>query len=196
MSASAACAAPANLYRRRKWPAMKRFLRLFPVCLLLTSCRSWPPDATTVLLDVPFVPYHGNRCGIASLISVLRYYGRPFDAVHIEKELYLPAVGGTIPDLIAEAARKNGLSAKVVTGDFQSLQEWLQRGIPAVLYLGPQPGAAQGHFVVATGLALQPYAVRVHSGDQANQWLNLDTFLDCWQKGGWRAVVITSEPPH
>jgi len=174
---------------------VRGILGLVPAAALLLcpACATVGND-DALLLDVPFRPQRNGYCGTAALQMVLAYYGRPMAAEEIAGQIHLPALGGTIPDLMAEAARKQRLGAAVVRADLAQIEAWIGRGIPVIAFWGPDAGRTNGHFVVLTGFSADRERVRV-SGRRPNQWFPLADFLQRWQRGGFSTVVISSAPP-
>ena len=169
-----------------------RRLVLVLVCLALPGCRTTPPRAA-LLLDVPFLAQHQDYCGSASLAMVLQFHGRLGDEERIAADVHLPALHGTIPELLAEAARKTGLQAHIERGSPEELRRWLADGTPPIVLLGAPRAADRGHFVVVTGVADDGEEVYVHSGRRANQPLAARTFHAQWKQGGFTALLIRSE---
>lgn len=106
------------------------------------------------------------------------------------RDLYLPALKGTIPDLVAEAAVDHGLTARVTRGSLAQLCRWLDRGIPVIVLLASPSSAEQGHFAVVTGVNRPQTRIRLHTGRRRNHWCDADTFMHRWKQAAFKAVVI------
>ena len=154
---------------------------------LLAGCASPGPF---VLIDVPFMEQPPNRCGAASLEMVAQYLGAEVDRAVLDHEIYIPALAGTVPELMAEGIRKQGLSASVEKGTKTDLQRLLQDGIPPILMLSSTDDNSKGHFVVVTGLNLQTGALRVHSGRDRNRWLSHTSWYPRWVRADCCMVVV------
>ena len=160
---------------------------LVVTAVLLAGCTTPGP---VVLVDVPFMEQAPNRCGAASLEMVMRYLGTEADGAALDREIYIPALAGTVPELVAEGARKQGLSASVEQGTEADLQQLLKNGTPPILMLASTADDSKGHFVVVTGMNLQTGALRIHSGKNRNQWLSHKSWHSRWVRADCCMVVV------
>lgn len=154
----------------------------------LAACATSKPG--THLLDVPFTEQPDDLCGPASVAMVARFYGVEPDLEKLEQDVFLPALAGSIPDLLAEGARRQGLAAEVVRCEEPQLHEWLAAGVPLILLLAPNGKDPRGHFVVATGSKPAQSALRVHSGSRQNRWWPARHWKKRWEKAGNVIVLI------
>jgi len=145
-----------------------------------------------IALAVPFCAQEADHCGDAALEMVFRYYGVAVDRNEIAKEVFVPALRGTIPDLLANAATEAGFSASVVRGDLRQLKKWLCDGIPPIIFLGPAVGSDKGHFVVVTGIDGNGGIISAHTGSRRNRRYKAREFLGQWKTGGFTSVLITN----
>jgi len=171
-------------------PVIGRAMRLGAAAcfgVVLGGCVSAPRDGA--LLTVPFREQRAGYCGVVALAMVADYYGAalPEEAL---AHAYVPALGGTIPDLLAEAAGSARLKARVRRGTMDEIQDWLERGIPAIVLLDGERRRAPGHFVVLTGMSRDGRWVRTHSGERPNQWAKARLFERQWREAGSLAVLI------
>ncbi|MGB4047184.1 MAG: C39 family peptidase [Kiritimatiellia bacterium] len=155
---------------------------------LLTAC--FAPMHHAYLLDVPFVAQPDDHCGPASVTMVARFYGVEPDLEKLEQDVFVPALAGSIPDLLAEGARRQGLAAEVVHCEEPQLHEWLAAGFPLILLLAPVGKDPRGHFVVATGSQPATSALRVHSGNRQDRWLVARRWKKRWHDAGNKIVLI------
>ena len=155
---------------------------------LLAACTA--PKQGAHLLDVPFLEQPDDLCGPASVSMVARFYGVAPDLEKLEQDVFLPALAGSIPDLLAEGARRQGLDAEVVRCEEPQLHEWLAAGFPLILLLAPAGKDPRGHFVVATGSKPAKSALRVHSGSRQNRWLAARHWKKRWEEAGNKIVLI------
>ena len=155
--------------------------------ILVAGCLSPGP---TVLIDVPFQEQLPDRCGAASVGMVAQYLGVDLDMEVLDREVYIPALAGTVPELMAEGARKQGLWARVEKGSEADLQQWLEEGTPPILLLAPAGDNSKGHLVVVTGVNLQTGALRVHSGRDRNRWMSRKAWFARWVQAGCCVVVV------
>ena len=70
-----------------------------------------------VVLEVPFREQPDERCGPAAVAMVLAYHGIAFDYDELDREIHIPALGGSIPELLAAAGRRSGAVADVRSCD-------------------------------------------------------------------------------
>ena len=156
--------------------------------LLLGSCAS--PERGARVLEVPFMAQPPDRCGPAAVAMVARHHGVEPDLEALERDIHIPALSGSIPALLAEGARKQGLAAEVRSCGEPELLELMGEGIPPILMLAPAGGEPRGHFVVVTGLNPRTGALRVHSGESRDRWLAPEDWRERWRRAGGVAVVI------
>jgi len=123
---------------------------------------------------------------------VLTYHGSSVDDGEIIEQVHLPALKGTIPELLAEAAADAGLEARVVRGDVARLESWLRRGLPPIVLLSASPEASRGHFVVVTGINADRSWIRLHTGTRQNHWMSRQAFEKRWKNG--RFLVLLAAP--
>ena len=141
-------------------------------------------------LDVPFYPQHREgHCGATALRMVLTYHGLPADDGEIVEQVHLPALKGTIPELLAEAATGAGLEARVVRGDVARLESWLRQGLPPIILLSASAETSRGHFVVVTGIDADRSWIRLHTGTRRNHWMSTQEFEERWKNGRFLALL-------
>lgn len=159
----------------------------------LAACVT--PDRGACQVAVPFVAQSPDRCGTAAVDMVLRFYGCTPDPDTLDRAIHIPALAGSIPALLAAAARQEGFAAEVRRSSEEELQRSLAAGQPLILMLGPAGEAsAQGHFIVATGYRPRTGSLRVHSGSRANRWWPADAWRPRWEAAGCAAVWILPAP--
>lgn len=151
-------------------------LLLLPLLLALLSsaCTAPSPATRTVTLSVPFLPQPPDQCGPAALAMLETFYGRTPDLPALTDYLLIPALAGTTPDLLAEAARRDGFSVQNAPLTPRQIHAVLAAGDPLILLLGPNPKTPddpRGHFLVATGHNPRTHALRAHTGLRNNVWL-------------------------
>ena len=168
----------------------RRVLAGAVVSTFLAGCLSL---GQAILIDVPFHEQPPNRCGAASVGMVAQYLGVVLDWEALDREVYIPALAGTVPELMAEGARKQGLLAQVEECTEADLQKLLEEGVPPILLLAPAGDESKGHFAVATGLNLRTGALRVHSGRERNRWMSRKAWQSRWVQAG-RCVVVVRRP--
>lgn len=153
------------------------------VVFLCAACNT-PYAATKLMVPVHFQEEH--QCGPAALAMVLNFYGHDVQPQTLTPTVYLPALQGTTPQLLAEVARHYGFEAAIEAGDKEHLEQWLLEGIPPIVFLGNRD--TYGHFVVVTGLSAR--RIRMHNGQQQDTWMKQTQFLDQWRHGRNTALLI------
>jgi ABC-type bacteriocin/lantibiotic exporter with double-glycine peptidase domain len=169
-------------FRRRGVPAA------LLVGALLVSCAS--PEREVRLLDVPFLEQPPDRCGTASVAMVARFYGISPDMEALDRDIHIPALAGSIPALLAEGARRQGLDAEVRRCTEGEVHALISDGFPLIVMLAPAGREPRGHFVVATGSNPQTGALRIHSGSQKDRWISSGHWRKRWKKAGCQIVLL------
>ena len=117
-------------------------------------------DATSLWLDVPFVKQEKEGCGAASIAMVMQYWlkqqGRPVDgsadATEILRLLYVPDAHGISASAMERYFQAHNFRAFSYRGEWQDLQQHLQKGRPLIVALKTSASDASLHYVVVTGL--------------------------------------------
>ena len=186
---------PADRPRRPAAAGTALFLAL--VLLPAAGCLA-PPSQRTAKVSVPFIPQPPDRCGPVALAMVETYYGAAPDLDALADYVQIPALSGTIPDLLAEAARRDGFTAEIATLAPMQIHAALLAGKPLILLLGPDPDTPddpRGHFLVATGYRPDTRALRVHTGTRKDVWLPPDSWLPRYQAAGSTALLLSPAAP-
>jgi hypothetical protein len=126
------------------------------------------------------------------------YYGAAPDLGALLAYVQIPALSGTIPELLAEAARRNGFNAELRSLSPIQIHALLLAGKPLILLLGPDPAAPddpRGHFLVATGYRPKTRTLRAHTGQRKNTWLPEAEWLPRYQASGSTALLLTPATP-
>lgn len=164
------------------------------VGLSLGGCaapRVAPAAQRSARLDVPFVAGSGNRCGPATLASVLQYWGLSVGPGELKKVVYLPRVRGALPSDLVLAAQAHGLQAEAYAGDLDDLREKLAAGEPVIVFLRlGRPWYPSRRFAVVTGYDDARGGVFARSGQARERFVSYPRFLRAWDKTGrWTLVV-------
>ena len=115
--------------------------------LMLMGCHTEPIHLQQ---DSPFVPQNPQECGVACLQMIFDQNQVIYDPKTLKKEVFVPALGGTTPGLIAQTARKYGGTCRFETGNSYDLANWLDEGMTPIVFWGPESGRV-GHFLLVTG---------------------------------------------
>ena len=182
--------------RRHSRAAAGALLASVLLVAAVPSCNT-PPSARTAKLSVPFLPQPPDRCGAVALAMVETYYGAAPDLDALLSYVQIPALAGTIPELLAEAARRDGFTAELLTLTPMQIHAFLLVGKPLILLLGPDPATPddpRGHFLVATGYRPKTRTLRVHTGYRKNTWLSESDWLPRYQSAGSSALLLSPAP--
>jgi hypothetical protein len=148
-------------------------------------------DRTAARLDeVPFVAGDDGHCGPAALAMVLRWSGSERTSDQLVSRLLTPTRNGTFEHDLISFARAEGRLAVPVNG-FEAVAREVAAGHPVIvlqnLGLSWYP---QWHYAVVTGYDLLTGSVWLHSGQDANRRMSLDTFRQTFERAGERALVV------
>jgi len=153
--------------------------------LALTGCATSAPRSAAPALSVPFIAQAPNLCGPAALAMLATYHGHPVTQDAIAQDIYLPTIRGTLTVELAEYARRYGLWTRQYRGSRADLRAKLAAGLPLIV-LG-KIGASYHYFVV---LADERDHLIVHSGTQAHQRVDAETFTRWWNRANqWTLLV-------
>jgi ABC-type bacteriocin/lantibiotic exporter with double-glycine peptidase domain len=116
-------------------------------------------QSSAVWLDVPFIKQEKDGCGAASIAMVMQYWlrqqGRPADSIadaaHIQHVLYSSKAHGIYASEMERYLQQSGFRTFTIRGEWEDLQEDLQKGRPLIVALKPSSGDDL-HYVVVTGL--------------------------------------------
>jgi ABC-type bacteriocin/lantibiotic exporter with double-glycine peptidase domain len=112
-------------------------------------------------LDVPFVKQEKNGCGSASIAMVMQYWqkqqGRSLsgsaEATQIHQALYVPGADGIYASAMERYFQEHEFRTFSFRGDWELLQQHLQKGRPLIAALKPSGSDGPLHYVVVVGLA-------------------------------------------
>src|SRR5947209_1840902 len=140
---------------------MQRKLTIFVLLILrgliVPTALSAQPSA--VWLDVPFIKQEKDACGAASIAMVMQYWLRQqglaadssADATHIQHVLYSSKAHGIYASEMEHYFQQSGFRTFTIRGEWEDLNEHLQKGRPLIVALKPGAGGDL-HYVVVTGL--------------------------------------------
>lgn len=164
---------------------------IFPADLRPSSFRG-----STDSLSIPFLAQPPDLCGPAALYMIEKFFGSKPDLDALVAAAHLPALKGSIPELLADAARRDGFQAAVLHNlPTSTLHALLLDKQPLILLLGPDPeatdGDPRGHFIVLTSHDLATDDITAHSGATKNRAYAAEQWLPRWNAAGNVAVLIT-----
>jgi ABC-type bacteriocin/lantibiotic exporter with double-glycine peptidase domain len=127
------------------------------ICICGVVCAQ---KSTSAWLDVPFVKQEKNGCGSASIAMVMQYWhkqqGRLLDdsaqAAQIHQALYVPGSDGIHASAMESYFQEHEFRTFSFRGDWEILQQHLQKGRPLIAALKPSGSNGSLHYVVVVGL--------------------------------------------
>ena len=131
------------------------------VVLVLCTCGVLcAQESAGAWLDVPFIKQEKNGCGSASTAMVMQYWhqqqGRPLSdsaqAAQIHRALYVPGADGIYASAMERYFQENEFRTFSFRGDWEVLQQHLQKGRPLIAALKPAGSNGALHYVVVVGL--------------------------------------------
>lgn len=155
--------------------------------VLLVGCAI-PYGGVTVEVPASSRSYPDGQCGVAAAEAILAFWKLPFTHDRVVRDLYVPAVEGTPPDLLAWFLDRHGLSAPAGRGDIPLLGRSLRDGAPPVCFLGGGAATERGHFLVVTGLTRDQARVRVLSEGRSH-WQRTSEFTNRWERGHFTVLL-------
>ncbi len=178
--------------------------RCVTVSLLLVACsgcvtlapRSRPVSGNAHVLEgFPVIQFGPERCGPASLSSVLTYLGEPVSEDQLDAELPKAPGGGVLSVDLLLAARRHGFEARWVRGTEEQLGEAIRAGTPVILMLQVvnSPGTAKDyyHYVAVDGVDTERGLFRFHFGDGQPRWSGLGRGLTRgWRGAGYAMLLV------
>ena len=127
------------------------------ICICGSVCAA---QSTGAWLDVPFVKQEKNGCGSASIAMVMQYWhkqqGRSLSdsaqATEIHRALYVPGADGIYASAMEHYFQEHEFRTFSFRGDWEVLQQHLQKGRPLIAALKPSGSIDSLHYVVVVGL--------------------------------------------
>lgn len=131
------------------------------VVLVLCTCGFvCAQESAGAWLDVPFVKQEKNGCGSASIAMVMQYWhkqqgrssGDSAEATQIHRALYVPGADGIYASAMERYFQEHEFRTFSFRGDWEILQQHLQKGRPLIAALKPSGSDGSLHYVVVVGL--------------------------------------------
>ncbi len=125
----------------------------------LLGSAAFAAGATSLWLDVPFVPQQKDGCGAASIAMIMQYWeehqGQPVrpeaECARIFRSVYSAGAHGTYASAMVRYFQQNGYRAFAFAGETADIERELAKGRPLIAALKPGPGP-ELHYVVVAGL--------------------------------------------
>jgi ABC-type bacteriocin/lantibiotic exporter with double-glycine peptidase domain len=174
---------------RAKRPLLLLALPLIVGCAYVAS----PPKETEAyrVLNVPFFPGVGQRCGPASLASVMNYWRVPVTVNEIARDVFNADLRGTLPFDLAHFPQKRGLLATSYFGSPEDLRDHLRQGHPLITFLNLGNSLFPvGHFVVVIGYTEDGKWLIAHSAGERGKRIPYERFVAAWAKMDYWTLLI------
>lgn len=158
----------------------------------LNGCASYiqsPENNAVMIRNLPFYPQESYQCGPSSLASVLDFWGIDITPEAIAKEIYSESVRGTLNIDMVIYAEKKGLKAIQYNGSIDDLKKNIASGIPLIVLVDQGFSIYQAnHFMVVVGF--NEDGLLVNSGKYQEKFMQMDDFLNSWQKTkNWTLLI-------
>jgi predicted double-glycine peptidase len=129
---------------------------------------------SAIWLDVPFVQQTKDGCGAASIAMVMQYWqlqqGKPLDGsageAQIQRSLYSSAARGIYASALERYLQQHGFRTFAFHGQWEDLEQHLEKGRPLIVALKPSPGSSSLHYLVVAGLDAKQQLVLVNDPAQ------------------------------
>jgi len=155
------------------------------------GCASRPPSYF-LQSEAPYVRQAPDECGVACLQMVFEHESITYDLDWLQREVFVPALGGTTFGLMKRAAISLNAKTALLSGDNLDLAGWIEDGLAPIVYWGPEDGESRGHFVVVTGMNNQHTYFQVHNGLFEGQAISFEVFMSRWERGDSLALLVQS----
>jgi ABC-type bacteriocin/lantibiotic exporter with double-glycine peptidase domain len=164
-----------------------------------------PAQPSAIWLDVPFIKQEKDACGAASIAMVMQYWSRQqgraadsnADAAHIQHVLYSSKAHGIYASEMEHYFQQSGFRTFTIRGEWQDLEQHLQKGRPLIVALKQGTGVDL-HYVVVTGLDSSQGLVLINDPAQ-RKLLKQDrsSFEREWNATGkWTLLALPASDAH
>jgi ABC-type bacteriocin/lantibiotic exporter with double-glycine peptidase domain len=142
--------------------------------LLLLCAGLAAAVSSAIWLDVPFVQQTKDGCGAASIAMVMQYWqqqeGKPSDGssgeAQIRQSLYASSAHGIYASALEQYLQQHGFRTFAFHGQWEDLQQHLEKGRPLIVALKPSPGSSSLHYLVVAGIDAKQQLVLVNDPSQ------------------------------
>ena len=155
---------------------------------MLTTLVAVLSLASSVTLDVPFLPQTDTLCGGAAAAMVFRYWGD----THADMTEFAALVDrrrrGIADDVLVDAVERRGWRALRVNGSIEELEARLRDRQPVIVLIEERRGTY--HYVVVTGVSA--HRILVHDPSRGpSRAIDEEEFLRKWKATRhWSLVVL------
>lgn len=170
------------------------------------GCAVLPPHISyqsfnSTQLNVPFEAPRDDLCGSTSIHMVSRYWMQQtrfqpaLSLKELDERTLLPNRGGTLQVEMISAGRANGLIVYKISPAFEVLIQELSVGHPVIVLVNRSfSWYPLWHYVTITGYDASKKQVISHFGDQPNEAIDLERFLEIWKRSdNWGIVMLPPE---
>lgn len=145
--------------------------------------------ASSLAIDVPYLPQTDALCGGAAAAMVFRYWGD----THADVQEFAPLVdrraGGIANDVLTDAVRTRGWRAGRIDGSLDALAARVHDGQPVIVLLPDRGDRYRHHYVVVTGVSAD--AIVVHDPAWGpSRTIRAPDFERAWQAAGFWSLLI------
>jgi hypothetical protein len=147
-----------------------------------------------VRLDVPLFPDRTDQCGPAALAGVLRFWAKDVEMGALKREMYRPALNGSLAVDLLLAAQEHGMSAELLDGGLAQIKTELDAGHPLIAFVNRGPRLLPvGHFLVVTGYDPRRRGVYINSGARKDVFMSDASFERQWGRADrWALLILPS----
>ena len=150
----------------------------------LSATIVFAANAFSAQIDgVPFYKQDREKCGPASLASVLAYYGVPIQPDAISESTYDPKLKGSLITDLENYARRMGFITESGQGDMERLKKFIDNRKPVIALVDTGMWiAAKPHYLVLFGYNDEGFVM--HDGENPSQVCPYPEFFRMWEKMG------------
>lgn len=149
--------------------------------------------ASSLTLEVPYLPQTDALCGGAAAAMVFRYWGE----AHADVQQFAPLVdrraGGIADAVLIDAVKQRGWKTVRFTGTIDQIRARLRDGQPVIVLLADR--GKRYHYVVVVGATADQVIVHDPSWGPSRA-IDESEFLRVWEPTNfWALLVLPSRPP-
>ena len=158
---------------------------------MLTTLAAALSLASSLTLDVPFLPQTDALCGGAAVAMVFRYWGDAHADVQQFATLVDRRAGGIADHVLVDAVEQRGWRALRLNGSVDELRARLRDGQPVIVLVADRGDAY--HYLVVTGASTDRIVVHDPSWGPSRS-IDAAEFVRLWKPTNfWSLVVLPGE---
>src|SRR4029077_9011972 len=143
--------------------------------------------ASSLALDVPFLPQTDALCGGAAAAMVFRYWGDAHADVQQFAALVDRRAGGIADDVLVRAIAERGWRALRITGSVDALRARVDDGQPVIVLVADRRDTY--HYLVVTGATDDHIVVHDPSWGPSRS-IERDEFVRLWKPTNFWSLVV------